>query len=90
MPDAIKSKTSSAASAASAASASSAPRRSARDAAARARAQAVLDELDQRYEPGWWRQHWRREGVILIALALGIVVAGTVTTLRRRRLAGWA
>ena len=34
---------------------SSVPEPAAGDASGRARAQDVLEELDHRYEPGWWR-----------------------------------
>jgi hypothetical protein len=50
------------------------------------RAQQVLQELDARYEPAWWRVQLQRHGVIIACVAVAVIaVAGTTAALSARR-----
>ena len=58
-------------------------------AASGARARAVLQELDRRYDPAPWRVQARRYGAVLAALTLVVIaIAGTGAVLASRRRAG--
>jgi len=51
-------------------------------------ADAVLHELDERYDRAWWQEGWRRTAVLVAAVALaGVAAAGIAATAiaRRRR-----
>jgi hypothetical protein len=53
---------------------------------ARARAQAVLEELDARYEPPQWLVQLRRHAAVLVGVSLAVigVVAAWQTYAHRR------